>query len=176
MLKHWFDVPLNKTFLLYLSHAVILREKNSDKYLTFHLNDHSIQNDAKICWELKQVLFWNQNLNMKKTVKLFLHLWFESMSNKNIYHASLIYCTFFFFDNFHFEKLWQQKKRTILKVNIENLPLYVCHRFHISRHDMKPITLFHKINISKIFALSRLKFDSCFLLSLVLLCKKILKV
>ncbi len=56
------------------------------------------------------VLFWNQNLIKKKTVKLFLHLWFESVSNKNIYHASLIYCTFFFFDNFHFEKLWQQKK------------------------------------------------------------------
>ena len=54
LLKHWFDVPLNKTFLLYLSHAVILREKTSDKYLTFQLNDHSIQNDAKICWELKQ--------------------------------------------------------------------------------------------------------------------------
>ena len=121
------------------------------------------------------VLFWNQNLIKKKTVKLFLHLWFESVSNKNIYLASLIYCTFFFFDNFHFEKLWQQKKRTILKVNIENLPLYVCHRFHISPHDMKPITLFHKINISKIFALSPAKFDSCFLLSLVLLCKKILK-
>ena len=121
------------------------------------------------------VLFWNQNLIKKKTVKLFLHLWFESVSNKNIYHASLIYCTFFFFDNFHFEKLWQQKKRTILQVNIENLPLYVCHRFHISPHDMKPITLFHKINISKIFALSPAKFDSCFLLSLVLLCKKILK-
>ena len=121
------------------------------------------------------VLFWNQNLIKKKTVKLFLHLWFESVSNKNIYHASLIYCTFFFFDNFHFEKLWQQKKRTILQVNIENLPLYVCHRFHISPHDMKPITLFHKINISKIFALSPAKFDSRFLLRLVLLCKKILK-
>ena len=135
----------------------------------------------KVCGNLSSqitftVLFWNQNLIKKKTVKLFLHLWFESVSNKNIYHASLIYCTFFFFDNFHFEKLWQQKKRTILQVNIENLPLYVCHRFHISPHDMKPITLFHKINISKIFALSRLKFDSCFLLSLVLLCKKILKV
>ena len=134
----------------------------------------------KVCGNLSSqitftVLFWNQNLIKKKTVKLFLHLWFESVSNKNIYHASLIYCTFFFFDNFHFEKLWQQKKRTILQVNIENLPLYVCHRFHISPHDMKPITLFHKINISKIFALSPAKFDSCFLLSLVLLCKKILK-
>ena len=124
------------------------------------------------------VLFWNQNLIKKKTVKLFLHLWFESVSNENIYHASLILLHLFFsliIFTFHFEKLWQQKKRTILKVNIENLPLYVCHRFQISPHDMKSMTLFHKINISKIFALSPAKFDSGFLLRLVLLCKKILK-
>ncbi len=47
-------VILNKTILLDLSLAVILREKTSDKYLTFLLHDQSIQLNAKSLWEFKQ--------------------------------------------------------------------------------------------------------------------------
>ena len=54
LLKLWHAVRLNKTFLLDLSFAVILREKTSDKYLTFLLHDQSMQVNAKRMWEFKQ--------------------------------------------------------------------------------------------------------------------------